>query len=158
MSNMDWEALYREIRKSYRRIADEYGVTMTIERIKQRSSLGENWHPGAQHWACTFHKDGIEPFVVEYSQGSGIKEEPGIADLLDCLRDDIREYRTIAEKQYPDELERYEAWRNQIVSDFGDDSAMTSVAQYRAAQKAYNGLIALFGTTGLDEIDELDSV
>jgi len=53
-------------------------------RINARPDRGDEWDKTARHWRITITRDGRQ-MRLHYSQGSAIKDDPTLEDVLDCV-------------------------------------------------------------------------
>ena len=141
-------------RLAFVELAEAHGATYTVERVDKRPDGLGGW--GTYHYRYTFTNGSGVKLSGYFSCGSGIKEEPDAADILNAVRDDVREYHWVANKTYKSELGRYAAWQRQISREGSglDDSVET----YESIQVAYDGLIALFGNDGFEQLLELEGL
>jgi hypothetical protein len=87
--------------KTYEQFAKKHNITMTAERIAERTDLAgkEGWgnDRGARHWKLTLLRPASykgerrkkASMTVLFSQGSAHTKEPTLADVLNCLGSDI---------------------------------------------------------------------
>lgn len=105
----------------------------------------------ARHFLCVlrssedlhrFHgidASGIE-FVIEFTQGSGVKNEPEARDVLGCLATDFQAVRN---------TETFEEWANELGLDTDSRSAEKT---YRAIKDQMDRFKDVFGKVGLDAL------
>jgi hypothetical protein len=92
----------------------------------------------------------------EFHCGSDIREQPDIADILNAIRDDVREYQWI--KKTGTELDRYAAWRKEMDSNYGAGYYNDDVASYRQIKACYEALLTLFEKDGFKQLMELEGL
>jgi hypothetical protein len=65
------------------------GVTAAIEEVGTNPNMdaGEEWMRTARHYKVLLKKDGRR-MTLYFSQGSGIKGEPELSGILDCIASD----------------------------------------------------------------------
>lgn len=62
-------------------------LSLDWERVSHRQEIG-SWHKGTRHYQITVRSEYRpgRPLKTFYSQGSGIKEDPKIIDVLESLQ------------------------------------------------------------------------
>lgn len=66
---------------------ERYGITSVTSPAGCNPNMADRDWP-ANHYRVTLARDGAEPLSIPFSCGVGITEEPGTADVLDCLASD----------------------------------------------------------------------
>lgn len=77
-------------RESLESWIERNGITMDAENIPASERPGsENWQRGARHFHCTLRNPADAIMHVYFSQGPAVSGTPDVADVLDCLANDI---------------------------------------------------------------------
>ena len=70
--------------KTIREFAEENNITLEYRQIEKRPDNNNDWGKGSKHFKCDICYNGRN-IEIYYSQGSRVKDDPTIEDLLDCI-------------------------------------------------------------------------
>lgn len=85
-----------------------YGITATVEYADSNPNMTVSGGDTMHHWLVTLRR-GKRTMAVPFSQGSALRDEPTVEDVLDCLASDSSAVLT---------ARSFEEW----CSDFGLDT------------------------------------
>ena len=105
--------------KTIKEFAEENNITLEYRQIKKRPDNNNEWANGSKHFKCTLCYE-CRNIEIYYSQGGGIKDDPRIEDLLNCIISDNT-----------DNFSSFE----EFASEFGYDE------DSRKAEKIYNACV-----------------
>lgn len=75
---------------TYAEFASELGLTLTLEPWVSETRAG--WEPGSSHWTAIIADQQGRELTTPYSQGSAIREQPTLGDVLMAVALDARLY------------------------------------------------------------------
>ena len=115
--------------KEFKDFVEDNKITATIKPIEARKNKSE-WGAGSNHYRFLLKKDGKTFLTSEYSQGSGIKTELDVYDIL---------YAVIMDAQSFERERSFEDFCDSLGYDSMSDRAKANRI-YNACEKEYNAL------------------
>jgi len=104
----------------------KHGLTHTVETTSPTVAEMENWPHGANHYKVTI-RYGKKRMTVRFHQGLGIKHDPTLTGVLDCLASDAAGFENAG---------TFEEWANEYGYDISDDAPHGDVKKTARTFKA----------------------
>ena len=115
--------------KEFKDFVESNKITVTLKNIEVRKDKAI-WGAGVQHYRFLLKKDGKTFLTSEYSQGSGIKTEPDVFDIL---------YAVIRDAQNFEQTRSFKDFCDSLGYKSMNDRAKANKI-YKACEKEYNAL------------------
>ena len=119
---------------------EKYRVRLQMERAMENPNIMSKDMPtGSRHWRCVLRVQ-RRRLTTPFSQGSGLKDDPTVSDVLDCLAMDAADVEGAKD---------FEAWAQEL--GLNTDSRRAENI-YRAVMRQTVGLKRLLGDEAFETL------
>lgn len=134
---------------THKELAEKYNIKLTVTRVPFRTDFNNEWDSQAKHFMYKLEVTQGDNFgavmIGQYSQGSAIKGQPQIDDILNSLALDTKGIESTS----------FELW----AGDYGySEDSIKALETYKACLNEYKELKKLFGVKGLEELYAIESL